>query len=134
MGGVGGEATGVVGWVGTAALLLVCLSAAMIARALRRQRRWTPTRDALGEADRARDAKDWRGEAASLSRALYNALAVAAPEIESPSPRALREFGDRELDEIADTIDALERARFSQGASAADGDDARAAVARLRAR
>jgi hypothetical protein len=126
-------------WFATGALSLSCLGIALATGALRRRRRWAPTREALAEADEAREARDERAEASALSRALYAAAAVVAPYIESPSPKMLREHARNDgptgdLTAAADAIEALERERFSSDAhpSATGTDDARAAIERLR--
>jgi hypothetical protein len=104
----------------------------------RKRRRHAVTREALAEADEAHAEGDWKRENAALSRALYGALAVAAPDLDAPSPAALREracdSGDRDLIAAADAIDALDRVRFSVEPSAPNDDDARAAIAGLQTR
>ena len=128
------------GWLAAGVLSVSCLGLALTIRARGRHRLWAPTQRALAEADTAREAKDARAEAAALSRALYAAVAAIAPDLESPSPKTLRERA-REggsatvvLGSAADAIEALERERFSAEASAnATGcGDARTAVERLR--
>ena len=74
----------------------------------------------------------------AASRALYSAVAVTAPELDSPSPATLRERAnshqDPDLAAAADALDALDGARFSAEANPAEGPDARAALERLRSR
>lgn len=124
-------------WISAGAVALSCLAITLTAGAVRRRRDWTPTREALSQAEAARATEDWKAEAAALSRALYAALAVAAPDLHSPSPKTLREASaaqqHADLAIAADAIDALERARFSVGANPADNLDALTAVQRLRA-
>jgi hypothetical protein len=129
------------GWLAAGVLSVSCLGlAALTIRARSRHHLWTPTQRALAEADTAREAKDARAEAAALSRALYAAVAAIAPDLESPSPKALRERA-REggsatavLGSAAEAIEALERERFSAEAraNATGSNDARTAVERLR--
>ena len=128
------------GWIAAGALPLSFLAIAVTAGAVRRHRNWTATREALAEAEQAREANDARAEAAALSRALYAAVAVAAPNLDSPwpSPKTLREHAatvqDNDLVTAADAIDALDRARFRAQANAGQSNDARAAIHQLRTR
>lgn len=126
------------GWIATGALSLSCLAITLGAGALRRRRDWTPTREALIQAEEARAADDPKAEAAALSRALYGALAVTAPDLDTPSPETLRRSAaaqqNADLITAADALDALERARFSGDPNDGGKRDALAAVELLRAR